>query len=525
MQLIDKDTLLSRLTLSILFTALAVGLIASELFYRVIYQESLKQAQAEISTLFETVAATSSIAAFLNDSELANEVVDGLEINGVIRGAKLETSEMAVVSESFDDSEDVYEFAILSPFSEQSVGTLLIIRDADFIAKRAENNAAYNTQALIIQAIAITVVTILIVFLLVSKPITFISDQLSKIAPPSKDRLRYPAFHRKGELGSLIKDVNALLYKTEKSLNFEQQYKKEIEVLEQRLRLVFENASNPIVITDPMGNLMLSNQAFKALSEQNGLPMQKNVGLYLNALFEESSALESTFSQQLAIENSASGEFKLKSYNHAYNARWFQVIATNISSDDFKDYLEISLHDITSKKLESSEHNQIEPLIPDPLTGALNRQSLFAAMQLMKSTCANFAVIYLNINEFKKINQRYGMQKGDEALRQFYQRLTSRTRKDDLICRWESDRFIIVLAQVTHENAMSIAADISRELCRPLKLLDDEKECEICVRVGLSLFPDNTMDNERLISLAEAAMHNATKHNAAPPSACLKLAG
>ena len=83
MKLLNKDGLLGKLTLSILFTAVAVGFIASELFYRVVYNASFEQAQVEISMLHETVAATSSIAAYLNDTELANEVVNGLAVNGV----------------------------------------------------------------------------------------------------------------------------------------------------------------------------------------------------------------------------------------------------------------------------------------------------------------------------------------------------------------------------------------------------------------------------------------------------------
>ena len=166
MKLLNKDGLLGKLTLSILFTAVAVGFIASELFYRVVYNDSFQRAEIEIGMLHEKVAATSSIAAYLNDTELANEVVNGLAVNGVVLGAQLKTSEMNIQSEKYSPDGNTYSFEISSPFTESSVGNLSIVSNDAFIAIRAENNASYNTKALLIQALIITVVSILNVFFL-----------------------------------------------------------------------------------------------------------------------------------------------------------------------------------------------------------------------------------------------------------------------------------------------------------------------------------------------------------------------
>lgn len=525
MKLINKDGLLGRLTLSIFFTALAVGFITSELFYRVIYLESLKQAEIEISMLHETVAATTSIAAYLDDTELASEVVNGLVLNGVVHAAKIETEAMVVESEGFNVQDKVYDFDISSPFSENTVGKLLIIRNGSFIANRAAKNATYNTQALIVQAVFISAVTILIVFLLVSKPLTFISKQLSSITPPSKTRLRHPVFHRKGEFGSLIKDINSLLSKTEKSLNHEQQYRKEIEILEQRFRLVFDNAPNPIVLTDPVGNMVLSNQAFIQLVSQVNVEMQKNLGLFLNMLFEDGADIESTFKQQLALGNTATGEYKLKQSASSQREYWYQVIVTTIRTEDFKDYIEISLHDISNKKRDLASEQQKIKLEYDPLTGALTRQSLIPAMKMMEHTYANYAVIAININSFKNVNKQYGSLVGDEVLRAISQRFKDRLRQDDAICRWGGDEFVLLLAHVNEKNVHAIVGDINAEMCKVIALCETNVEVQISASLGVSLYPNHATNSERLVELAEEAMQQLSSDIPTQKLALIKLAG
>ncbi len=523
MKLLNKDGLLGKLTLSILFTAVAVGFIASELFYRVVYNASFERAQVEISMLHETVAATSSIAAYLNDTELANEVVNGLAVNGVILGAKLTTQEMAVTNTNFIEKGDMYKFAIKSPFSDTEVGELLIVSDTNFITNRAQDNASYNTQALLIQALIITVVSILNVFFLVSKPLTFISNQLSKITPPSTARIKHPAFHKRGELGSLVKDVNSLLIKTESSLNDEQKYRKEIEILEQRFRLVFDHANNPIVLTDSHGNLVLSNNAFSSLLEQTSVKMQKNLGSFLSELFEDASNIEESFRKQLSLTNTASGECKLKGSNQADKAKWYQVIATVIRTDEFKDYMEISLHDISNKKQKLEElSNSLEK---DPLTNALSRSGLSAKLELMNHVYTNYAVIFININGFKAVNEKYGLGNGDQLLKAVVARCKTRIRQDDVICRWSCDEFVLILAQVNERNVDAIIEDISRVICQPLSLNGYEGYLEVSASIGVALYPSQGDNSSELIQRAEEALRDIPLNERSDTLSIVKFAG
>ncbi|WP_158966145.1 sensor domain-containing diguanylate cyclase [Paraglaciecola sp. L3A3] len=523
MKLINKDGLSSRLSISILFTALAVGFITSELFYRVMYTESLTQAETEISKLYETVAATSSIAAFLNDQELAKEVVNGLKVNGVVLAATLNTKEISVVSGEYDKDDKLYQFKVKSPFTDELVGTLSIARNHNYIANRAQKNASLNTQALLIQGVIIVLVLILNVYILVTKPLSFLSEQLSRIAPPSKKRIAHPAFHQKGELGSLTKDINALLDKTESSLNYELKYRKEIEVLEQRFRLVFDNANNPIVLTDSHGNLILSNHSFENLLAKTKVQKQKNFGLYLQALFEGSSRLESSFKKQLSLSNTAFGECKLQFPDSTDKPIWFQVVATTIRTEDFKDYTEISLHDISNKKQKLEELSNIVDL--DPLTKALNRNGLESKIELMNLSYTSYAVIFADLNDFKQLNDTLGHKVGDAVLKKVVNRLNNRLRQDDVICRWGPDEFVLILAQVKEENIDTIVNEIQRDLRRPMIFEQLAEEVHISAALGVAFYPHNSTNSEDLILLADEAMCAAKANMKKHPEQFYKVSG
>ncbi|MFC3121823.1 sensor domain-containing diguanylate cyclase [Agaribacter flavus] len=511
MKLNSKDSLLGRLLVSILLTAMAVGFIASELYYMVVYNNSLKHAEIEISKLHETVASTSSIAAFLDDQELAKEVVNGLIVNDVVMSAALSTAEIEVTNGRQSGNGQQYHFDITSPFSEQVVGQLTIVQDLQFITQRARKNADYNASLLFTQALIITFVCVLNVFILVTKPLSYISKQLSKISPPSRARIKKPIFHRKGELGRLTTDVNALLVKTDKALKHELEYRKEIEALEARLRLVFDYASNPIVLTDTSGNLILANQSFDDLLSFASRSKQKNMGKFLNQLFENGEAIEDSFEKQLALSNTALGEFKLLQIQCDDSVdnkpRWFQIIATSISTEDFKDYIEISLHDISNKKEKLEALSSIVDL--DPLTQAFNRNGLKSKLELMSLSYANYAVLFIDIDNFKEINDTYGHQVGDDVLIEVVKRFKSRLRQGDIVCRWGGDEFILLLADVNELYLTPILSELSDELRREMRLPYLKENLTVEASIGVSFYPQSSRNTDTLIKLADEGMYKA----------------
>lgn len=89
----------------------------------------------------------------------------------------------------------------------------------------------------------------------------------------------------------------------------------------------------------------------------------------------------------------------------------------------------------------------------DPLTGLLNRRSLEAELSALADRHAEFAVAFIDLDHFKVLNDTYGHETGDRALRSFSRLLRRAVRDDDLICRYGGEEFVVVFPDVTVEDA------------------------------------------------------------------------
>ncbi|OHE03662.1 MAG: diguanylate cyclase [Sulfurimonas sp. RIFOXYD12_FULL_36_11] len=148
-----------------------------------------------------------------------------------------------------------------------------------------------------------------------------------------------------------------------------------------------------------------------------------------------------------------SGELKLKTYKG--EEKWVQSRITPILDID-GEVLEFSAvyHDITNEKL-------LEELyITDPLTKLYNRAHFDEVVNFIvkhqRKTDTDFVLVITDIDHFKSINDTYGHQIGDEALVSVANTLKDSLREDDLIARWGGEEFVIMLKNVTLDEAKTI---------------------------------------------------------------------
>lgn len=505
MSLANKNGLLARLAVSLVFMALIVGFVASELFYRINYIADLEQAESEITKLQQTVASTSSIAAFLNDEGLATEVVNGLALNDIVESAQLKTDSLEISNGDITNAEKVYQFDIKSPFGDDVVGTMLLGQDTDYIQQRANKKAGYNARALYSQSALITLVTVVIVYILVVRPLSSISIQLSGITPPSKQRITFPEYHENSELGSLAKDVNTLLGKTEKYLTQEIEYRKEIQVLEQRFRLIFENAKAPIILTDLKGNIVLSNAAFEEMLARSNIKMQRNFGLYLSELFEHPNVVEGNLNKQLSIADTAVGEFKHSSEQEL--STWLQLIVTSIQTDKMKEYTEIIINDVTAKKEKLEQLSHMVDV--DPLTGVMNRNGLSTKISELTERNESFAVVFIDLNGFKAVNDTYGHKLGDALLKLTSSVIQGKIRTEDYLSRIGGDEFIIILRGMDNSAIDKVLNTIKPAIDTSFLEAENGDHVSVSAAFGVSFYPTQSMNGDELIHLADQAMYLA----------------
>lgn len=164
--------------------------------------------------------------------------------------------------------------------------------------------------------------------------------------------------------------------------------------------------------------------------------------------------------------------------------------------------------DITERK---QVEQRLEHLaLYDPLTGLPNRALFFDRMgQLLSLAKRNhfvLALLYMDLDHFKKINDTLGHEAGDLLLQEASKRMASSTRRADTIARMGGDEFIGICGRITAaEDAVVVARKIVDVLSEPFDLKGHR--CSISASIGISLYPADGDDAEILLNKADQAMY------------------
>jgi diguanylate cyclase (GGDEF)-like protein/PAS domain S-box-containing protein len=146
----------------------------------------------------------------------------------------------------------------------------------------------------------------------------------------------------------------------------------------------------------------------------------------------------------------------------------------------------------------------------DMLTGLPNRARLRQLINQAIEGCSagkRAALLFVDLDHFKDINDTLGHGAGDELLIELTQRLRGKIRPGDILGRLGGDEFVIVLTDCDADGASRIASSITEALASPLRL--GERQVPISASMGISIYPDNATDIDTLIQQADAAMYKA----------------
>jgi diguanylate cyclase (GGDEF)-like protein len=191
------------------------------------------------------------------------------------------------------------------------------------------------------------------------------------------------------------------------------------------------------------------------------------------------------------------------------------LIITAVKGDDGVVTHYVGTHiDITERKLAEEEIKHLA--FYDPLTQLPNRRLLLERLkhgiEIGRREGKQPALLMLDLDRFKVVNDSLGHLAGDELLQQVAARITTLLRAVDTVARLGGDEFIVFLEDITHpQDAARVAEEIIADLSKPFKLSQSD-DVWIGASIGISLYPQHGDTPELLMDHADAALYQAKDH-------------
>lgn len=193
-----------------------------------------------------------------------------------------------------------------------------------------------------------------------------------------------------------------------------------------------------------------------------------------------------------------------RAVNHHGKEVWLRFLAVPADAD-----LLVTCVDVTETKLR--EREMAAAASEDPLTGLLNRRGFEADAESLLLDASDRmergALLYLDLDGFKKINDSLGHEVGDLLLCEIAARLQLCTRGPDLLSRIGGDEFVLLLIDVDEEGGRDVADRIACATRRPIRIDSGEVACP--TSIGLALYPEDGADLKSLLQSADRAMYRA----------------
>jgi diguanylate cyclase (GGDEF)-like protein/PAS domain S-box-containing protein len=504
-------SLVARTSLGILLLAVGMGFLFSVMASWRVRTAEHDRLIERVHELTATVESTVSVACFLNDATLAKEIAIGLMKNRIVSGVRITSGGKvlhtsggrAPESRASKQGADSISKPIYSPFDSTAVvGAITLFVSHAEIEAQAVAYSRYTTWMLGLQVTIVAGAVAFLVYLLVTRPIKGISDELHQLQIRSGMRLTVPSYRRTDEIGQLVMDVNTLITRLSDALSTERDLRKAQELSERRMRLVFEKADTGILVLDENGAVQSSNPSFVRILG----PEAATTGVSLAALLAPHGPLVAGLIAE-SFESGLPRDADLELETRGRGKMWVELSVNPLGPN----LLQGLLNDITERKrAESAAH---ELAVRDTVTGLLNRRGLDNALANLLNSSINessqLALLLVDLDYFKAVNDTYGHAAGDLVLREVAGVLGRCVRRSDIVGRTGGDEFVVLLPGIDGPHkADEIAANIIQGLNRPIDL-GDGKRAHIGASIGISLTGPTREPAAALLRRADVAMYAA----------------
>ncbi len=275
-------------------------------------------------------------------------------------------------------------------------------------------------------------------------------------------------------------------------------------------RAIFERSSESIVLLDKDWHILRANEAFfKQFGYTRSDILNQSIDMLRRQ--EDRERMRQEIEQHLEKYGHWRGEMVNERADGSLFYEWANIFRLEGNGHNIVRYVEmisdITLLKNTQEELEYLAHR-------DGITGAFNRSHLIGllrqAIRVAQRRGSKLAVIYIDLDEFKLLNDSFGHETGDRLLQRVARRLNECLRATDVVARYSADEFVILLEDLdAPETAAQLCEKIFSELAAPFPL--DDLELSLTASAGIALFPDDGGSYSDLLKAADTAMFSAKK--------------
>lgn len=308
---------------------------------------------------------------------------------------------------------------------------------------------------------------------------------------------------RTQQLEEINKTLQARNHSLKHALKREQELYQALRASEERFRMLFEANKAVMLTIEPDTGVILA--ANKAAIEYYGYAKEQLLSMHIsdiNIMDKDDIAGEMKRAQQ---EQRSHFYFR-----HALASGEIRDVEVHTGPIDWngKKVLYSIIHDITARKRAEEELEHIAYY--DPLTGLPNRRlktdRLRQAIAHSKRNGTSVGVCYMDLDGFKKINDRFGHETGDMILVKISERLQETLREQDTISRIGGDEFVLILCDLSGvQQSTQILDRVLEEIARPIEI--DGSDLVVSGSIGLTLYPEDDSDADILLRHADQAMY------------------
>ncbi len=273
---------------------------------------------------------------------------------------------------------------------------------------------------------------------------------------------------------------------------------------------VFEHTMDGVLITDKENRILRINDSFTTIT---GYKLKDVLGKDPKLL--KSGVHDKFFYQQIWDSISKSGYWQGEITNRKKNGEiyieWLSINAVKNTNGEIENHIGI-FSDVTHRREDIQKYTYLAT--HDPLTGLSNRllfddrlnQAIFHAERFDKC----FAVIFCDLDKFKPINDTYGHSIGDQLLKMVAQSIQNILRKEDTVCRFGGDEFVILVEDIKEIAALQTILQKLSDI-QFNKIQIDELELSVGISIGVSIYPQDATTADELLKNADEAMYKAKR--------------